>query len=104
MRIGSPGRIVPAVTTMAMMPALRTRLPAPSPPQRRRHEAGLEMVHLEAGIAQACNLDRGRVAEMQDRAARQRQQIDAARRDVLAEEARRQERSPPSRNSSNSSA
>src|SRR5215472_18325465 len=52
--------------------------------QCRRHQSILNVVELAARVAQTGYLDDRRRAEMQLRAGRQPQQIDAARRDVLA--------------------
>ena len=50
------------------------------------HEAGLEFVELAAGVAQPGHLDQ-RPSETQTRAGREAEQIDAARRDILAHDA-----------------
>ena len=55
------------------------------PVEHRGHQPGLEFVELNAGIAQPGDFDDSIAPEMQPRAGWQREQIDAARRDVLAE-------------------
>jgi len=70
---------------MLMMPALRTRLPFTSLVQCRGHQALLEIVDLDAGIAQSGDFDNGACAKMQPRTCWQCQQIDAGSGDVLAE-------------------
>jgi hypothetical protein len=56
--------------------------------ERRRHQARLNPVELSAGVSQAGHLDDRRRAEVEARAGRQREQLDAARGDVLPQHAR----------------
>ena len=69
---------------------LADQLPSVIAVQGGRHQARLDAIELGAGIAQSGDLDDCRVAQMQPRAGRELQQMDAASRDVLAHQAGRQ--------------
>src|SRR5271157_73359 len=83
MRIASPGRISPPAITTPMMPALRDEVAVFVASQRRPHQPRPNAVELGARVAQTSNLDDRRATEIESRASRQPQQIDAARRHVL---------------------
>src|SRR5687768_1326532 len=59
-------------------------------PERGGHQAGLDAVQLRTRISKTRDLDDRVGAEMEPRARRQREQIDAARGDVLAHLPRRE--------------
>ena len=57
--------------------------------QCRGHQAGHEAVELDTGISKSCDLDESRPPETQARTGRQREKINAARRDVFSHIPRR---------------
>ena len=57
--------------------------------QCRGHQAGHEAIELDTGIAKACDLDESRRPKTQASTGGQREKINAARRDVFSDIARR---------------
>src|SRR4051812_11195096 len=66
-------------------PGLAHQIAGWVPVQRRRHQAFLKTVDLDAGVAEPGDFDDRTLAEMEPRAGWQGEEIDAFRGDVLAE-------------------
>ena len=60
----------------------------------RGHQAGHETIELDTGIAKACDLDESRRPKTQASTGRQREKINAARRNVFSEIPRRYRKAP----------
>ena len=93
--MASPANTSPLCSTMLITPALSTSRPRRVAPQRRRHQAGAELIELQAGVAQAGELDHRGRAQMQARAGRQSEERNIVRGDVLADVAGCEGRTPP---------
>ena len=63
--------------------------------QCRGHQAGHEAVELDTGISKSCDLDESRHPETQARTGREREKINAARRDVFSDIPWRYRKAPP---------
>ena len=77
-----------------MTPALRMTFPVGVMIQCRGHQAGHEAIELDTGIAKACDLDESRRPKTQASTGGQREKINAARRDVFSDIARRYRKAP----------
>ena len=84
-RIESPGLMSPSAITMPMTPALRIRLPSASRSSVAAIRPFWKVSIWMQGLRKSGDLDHGACPQMQPRARRQRQQIDAVSGDVLAE-------------------